>query len=271
LLELRAHLDRKAHQLPAPAYDDGGIRIFEADCFDLMRRLRAQGEQFDLILTDPPFNVSRAQGDFQYRGDASAKVRDFGGWDFGFDPQQLVDCAHPLLKPGGSLLAFTSDLLIGAYKLQDPKLWNSRGVMIWKKNNPPTSPRPGYVNACEFIVWLAKTKAPATWNADGYTLNVFQYPIAAGHKRMGHPTEKPVQLLKDLIMRHSDHGEAVLDPFAGSGSTLRAAKDLGRVATGIEMDPEFVAMASARARQESFGFNAKPISQLALPDVGANQ
>ena len=65
-----------------------------------------------------------------------------------------------------------------------------------------------------------------------------------------HPTEKPVGLLAKLLRQFSDIGETVLDPFMGSGSTLRAAKDLERKAMGIEIEERYCEIAATRLAQE---------------------
>jgi DNA modification methylase len=64
-----------------------------------------------------------------------------------------------------------------------------------------------------------------------------------------HPTQKPIALLKDLISLFTDPGDTILDPFAGSGTTLVAARDLGRKAIGIELDPRWCAVAKKRLSQ----------------------
>ena len=79
---------------------------------------------------------------------------------------------------------------------------------------------------------------------------------------MTHPTEKPVDICVMVIRKFSDQGNIVLDPFMGSGTTLRAAKDLGRKAIGIEIEERYAEIAAKRLEQEilplSFESNVKP-------------
>ena len=65
-----------------------------------------------------------------------------------------------------------------------------------------------------------------------------------------HPTQKPVQMFRHLVLTYSNAGDLILDPFMGSGTTLRAAKDLGRKAIGIELEEKYCEIAARRLRQE---------------------
>lgn len=67
-----------------------------------------------------------------------------------------------------------------------------------------------------------------------------------GHKETTHPTEKPVQVLKHLLRVFTNPGDIVIDPFLGSGSTIVAAREMGRRWVGIEMNEEYCKMAQAR-------------------------
>jgi site-specific DNA-methyltransferase (adenine-specific) len=77
-----------------------------------------------------------------------------------------------------------------------------------------------------------------------------------------HPTEKPESVIQQLIV--CNEGETILDPFMGSGTTLRAAKDLGRKAIGIEIEERYCEIAAKRMAQEVFNFTANPANPHAL-------
>ena len=70
----------------------------------------------------------------------------------------------------------------------------------------------------------------------------------------GHPTAKPLPLIQDLVRKFSDYGSTVLDPFAGSGTTLRAAVNEGRRAIGIEADERYCELIAKRLAQGAFDF-----------------
>ena len=224
-----------------PYYDRLGITIYLGDCLEVMPRLAAGSVA--LVLTDPPYNTRSTDIALDGR---SPMVRDFGEWDEDWQPKPHVDQWGRLLRVGGSVLAFTSDRLLSAYRGCSLK---PRGTVVWLKENPPPHPRPAYVQATEWIVWLQKEGAAATWNAGGYTLNVERDAAPNGAERTAHPTQKPIDLTRRLMQRHSNPDDLILDPFMGSGTTLRAAKDLGRQAIGIEIDEAYCEMAVERLRQ----------------------
>ena len=226
-----------------PIYDRDGITIYHGDCLEVLPQL----DQVDLVLTDPPYNISEEGADIRNIGGSLAQRRDFGVWDrVDWSPKEFLDATITLMRPGSSVLAFTSDRLLSAYRecgLQP------RGTVVWEKTNPPPTPRPSYVSATEWIVWLQKQGAKARWNSGGFTTNILRYPICGGEERSHHPTQKPLALIKELVGRHSDTGDLILDPFMGSGTTLRAAKDLGRRAIGIELNRDYCDIAIQRMAQ----------------------
>lgn len=260
-----------------PVYSQDGIVLFVSDCADILPRL--PDGCVNACLCDPPYNVSEVNADVRFkigggrtrqkpRNDTSqlslaawqtqprnniaevSKARDFGEWDRAeWEPTMLLEQTERLLKPGGSLLSFCSDRLITAYRTA-PGL-NPRGTIVWEKTNPPPMARPGYVQATEWIIWLAKPGAAATWNGSGFQINVLRYPICAGEERGDHPTQKPESLIADLMQRHTNPGDLVLDPYCGSGTTLRVARDLGRRCIGIERDPQWVPGILDRLRQNA--------------------
>lgn len=84
------------------------------------------------------------------------------------------------------------------------------------------------------------------------TSNIINVPTTLGADRPGHPTPKPVPLMEKLITACPEHW-VIVDPFAGSGSTLRAAKNLGRKAIGFEIEEKYCEIAAQRLAQETLG------------------
>lgn len=223
-----------------PYYEQDGIEIWLGDCAEVFCHLG----RFQHVITDPPYNV-RAE-DIALEG-RSAMKRDFGAWDQDWQPGPFLDRVSLMVHGGGSLLAFTSDRLLSA--LREAPGWKPRGTLVWVKTNPAPHPRPAYVQATELIVWLQREGGAAVWNGTGYTPNVLTYGACSGLERTAHPTQKPEALIGELIARHTNAGDKILDPFMGSGTTLVAAKRLGRRATGIEREEKYCEIAAKRLAQ----------------------
>lgn len=118
--------------------------------------------------------------------------------------------------------------------------------MIWKKNNHGTGDLYGnYSEQYEMIIFAAKGNRKLNGSRDS---NVLEFDKVAS-ANLVHSCEKPVDLLEYLIKKSSDAGEMVADPFAGSGSTLVAAKNAGRKYWGCELDMENYRIACGRCSQ----------------------
>ena len=233
-----------------PYYDRDGIVIYHGD----QALVDVDPESVDLILTDPPYNVSARNGRANTtigrvaRKDGTHReiVRDFGGWDHGWDAEPFLADACSLLRDGGSLVAFTSEHLFEPYLRSGLE---HRALLYWHKTNPAPNFRKQIVRAVEMAVWQTHGGG-WTFNEGGYRPNVWEGPIINGNARekRWHPTQKPEWLLREWIELFSNPDDLILDPFMGSGTTLRAAKDLGRRAIGIEIDEQYCESRGGAAR-----------------------
>lgn len=214
--------------------------------------------QFHAIITDPPYGISHYGGVTKV-GDQIVSA-DFDGddaWD-SVDPAQFLDTLYGwieewerLLKPGGSVIAFTDRALVS-------HMWDAmkrvglkpKQIIVWEKTNPAPAglARKNLISATEFMVWAVAPGAPYAFNdVDGWDRrNVITTPIIGGHERTDHPTQKPIAVLSKLIQLVTNPGDLVLDPFGGSGSTADAALRLGRRVHLIEQDLNYVRLAQAR-------------------------
>ena len=125
-----------------------------------------------------------------------------------------------------------------------------KDVLIWQKSNPmPRNTTRRYVQDLEFAVWAVKSGAKWVFNKPSdvpYLRSIFTHALVSGREKLGHPTQKSLKLMKDLIQIHTNPNDVVLDPFMGSGSTGAACLELGREFIGIERDKKFFAMAQKR-------------------------
>lgn len=223
----------------------GNATLYLADCRDVLPTL----SRVDAVITDPPYNVSENNGRDATtagkvkRADGSYREvqKDFGEWDRGFDPGWLMDACLPIMRERGNFLAFCSDRLVSDY-VRGP-LKHMR-TMLWRKTNPAGSFNANYVSCIEWIVWLSKDE-PGIYTGSRARAPIFEYPsVHAAHRE--HPTQKPADLMAELIGLHTAAAETVLDPCMGSGTTGVAAIAANRRFIGIEREPKYFDVACRR-------------------------
>ena len=128
-------------------------------------------------------------------------------------------------------------------------------ILVWSKMYPaPVPPNSGWPSAAELCLYAYPDGR--IWNDTGIRSNVIVADSYRGGQpgKVDHPTQKPPAVIVPLILSSSLEGQTILDPFMGSGTTLRAAKDLGRKAIGIEIEERYCEIAANRLGQEVFEF-----------------
>lgn len=210
-----------------PYYEENGITIYHGDCREILPCL----PKVDLVLTDPPYGIDldTSQSKYAVRGNGYTKVQ---GDTVNFEPAFLLDYPNVILWGGNCF----------ASRLPDRAGWLS-----WVKiNQNDTSIRQ---SETEFA-WTNCIDRPKafrfTWIGAG------KEEREVNGVQMYHPCQKPVALMKWCIEQVDCN--LILDPFMGSGTTLRAAKDLGRKAIGIEIEERYCEIAVNRLRQEVLAF-----------------
>ena len=219
------------------------ITLTNQSCFDFLKT--TPDKSIGLVLIDPPYEVSR-DTNFQSgepKGDNTDRFRvsmDFGEWDSNFTGLDLVikEC-YRILKDGGTLICFYDLWKLTALK-DYFELANFKQLRFieWLKTNPvPLNSKTNYLTNSREIAIIGVKKGKPTFNSE-YDNGIYNYPICHDKGRF-HPTQKPVALLEDLILKHSHKNDTVLDCFAGSGSTAVAAYNTGRNFIGCEVSKEY--------------------------------
>ena len=210
-----------------PYYSEDGITIFCADCRDILPSL----PKVDLVLTDPPYGISHPTN-YAARGrSVAAQCADYAPVhedDSPFDPAPWIQ------QPA---------LLFGANYFAD-KLPPSSGWIVWDKMRPEL---------------LDQATAELAWSNFVKGVRVFRHLWngmirASENAPLQHPTQKPVALMRWILGLPWTPPGVILDPFMGSGTTLVAAKQLGRRAIGIEIEEKYCAIAVDRLRQSVLDF-----------------
>ena len=167
---------------------------------------------------------------------------DYGKWDSEFtmeDLQLFINHFYRILKPGGTCIIFFDLWKITPLKeqLESAKFKQIRFIE-WLKTNPqPINSKVNYLTNCREIALLGIKKSKPTFNSS-YDKGVYEYPIQGGKDRF-HPTQKNTKLFEELIKKHSNEGDTVLDCFLGSGATAVAAINTKREFIGCELDKEY--------------------------------
>lgn len=233
------------------------------NCLELFNNI--QDNSVDLILTDPPYLISRKSGFANCNENTSAELQtkfgslsiDFGDWDrVPLDLDILFKLFLKKLRPGGTLIIFYD-----FWKMQELKeAAESAGFKqprlgCWNKTNPvPVNSKLNYLtNGREFFATFVKKSKP-TFNSEYDTgdyyvpeeSDTYFYPICHGKERTKHPTQKPLALVRELVLKHSNENAVVLDPFMGSGTTGVACQETNRSFIGIELDPDFYEISKKR-------------------------
>ena len=204
--------------LPKPYYERDGITIFHGDCREILPQL----EPVDLVLTDPPYGIAkiwvRGSGKHGWaKANAEAALRN--QWDKEPPSADLIDAVvakgtHAVVW-GGNYFALPL----------------SRGWLVW--NKPERN--------------FSLGEAELAWTTRDNVIRVRD--DVRSEPTREHPTQKPLALMRWCVDLFPD-AVTILDPFMGSGTTLRAAKDLGRKAIGIEIEERYCEIAAKRLSQE---------------------
>jgi len=217
-------------------------------CLDFLPRVA--DKSVNLVLIDPPYTISRATG-FESCGEKGVErfkmSYEFGEWDneiFVLD-EVMKEC-YRILKPGGTLICFY-DL----WKIETLKNWIESAkfkqlrFIEWVKTNPvPINSKVNYLTNSREIALTAIKGAKPTFHSE-YDNGIYRFPICHEKDRF-HPTQKPLNLLQELIKKHSNEGDTVLDCFAGSASCAVACFNTGRNFMGCELDETYYQKASER-------------------------
>ena len=175
-------------------------------------------------------------------GKKYAVKTDYGKWDSEFTMEKLqlfISHFHRVLKDGGTCIIFFDLWKISYLKeqLENVKFKQIRFIE-WIKTNPqPVNSSVNYLTNCREIALLGIKKSKPTFNSK-YDKGIYEYPIYGGKDRF-HPTQKSLPLFEDLIKKHSNEGDIILDCFLGSGTTALAARKTGRKFIGCELDQNF--------------------------------
>lgn len=224
-----------------PYYQDSACEIYNADCRDIMPQLKP----CDLLLTDPPYEYSASFGgmvsDRPNYQKIMAELSDFDPAEFW---PLLLKATH---NQHGYI--FTSKACLEFYLARSRELDLNWDLLIYGKNNPAPMKHYRYLSSFELLFFF-RGKGCYWNNGANFSSYTKIKMVDCASPSFGHPTEKNLRVLCQLIEVSTQPNAWIIDPFMGSGSTLRAAKDLGRRAIGIEKEEKYCEIAARRLSQE---------------------
>src|SRR3990167_1923921 len=231
--------------LPTPYYEHDGITIYHSDCRDILPDLKV-----DLIVTDPPYKFSAIGGGLAKKRGYQKRIDDSFGTEF--EPIHFLEATFLICKPYTAYWYCSKDL-VPCYLDWVRKHSLFFNILTWHKSNPIPLSNNTFLPDTEYCIFM---KSSGSYFADGLPPERHRkYWITSIEPTNGHPTPKPIRLMKYHIELNSSLEATILGPFMGSGTTLRAAKDLRRKAIGIEIEEKYCEIAVKRLEQEVFDFS----------------
>ena len=252
------------------------MELINDNCDNVLKQFVKENRKFDLVLTDPPYNIGK---DFGNNTDMLPLET------FLCQTRQRLELIDKLLNDTGSVLWFCSHRFVGYLQTMMYKIgWQYQRILIWRYNNGMSRQKKTPISAYEPILWFTKSDK-WTYNADAVRVpyktervkspvykkdkdgnkkawlpnpngalrdDIFEFPVLAGklyeQERTKHPTQKPESLITELLKAFAPKGGDVLDPFMGSGTTIVCCNRLGLNGAGIELEREWFDIALQRVK-----------------------
>jgi DNA modification methylase len=238
--------------------------IISGDALEVLASL--ESESIDLVIADPPYNLGKDYGN----------NHDIKGFDEYLEfSRDWIREAHRALKPNGTIYVFMGFRFISyLYDILDRQFgmhFNSWIVWHYTQGMGKTrgfSPRHDdilmFTKSKDFIFNLDDIRVPQKFYRERNNMrganpgDVWQFSHVhyCNENRQNHPTQKPEGLMERMILASSNEGSRVLDPFLGSGTTLRVCQQLQRHGIGIEINPDYVWMTEERLSKDFDGFDS---------------
>ena len=241
------------------------IKIICGDAIEEMKKL--SDKSIHLIVTDPPYNLNKDYGNNQDKLEFEEYLN--------FSRQWLTE-ANRILKDNGTIYVFMGMRYISyIYVILEQELgmtFNSWITWFYTQGIGKTK---GYSPRHDDILMFTKNKKDFVFNLDDIRVpqkfyrsvnnmrganpgNVWEFSHVhyCNKNRKKHPTQKPEALFERMILASSNSGDTVLDPFVGSGTTLRVCQQTGRRGIGIDMNPEYIEMVKERLEEKFNGFDS---------------
>jgi site-specific DNA-methyltransferase (adenine-specific) len=209
-----------------PYYEQDGITIYHGDCREVLPSIESGS-----LVTDPPYGIAWGRATWSDDPEAypelmrwlASEGQRLGGWCFIFQGMPNAGRWHEWFPKGYRIFAACKNFA----QIRPTGVWHSWDPVIFWNSGPNSGPNSGHVNRDYHV---------------GNVAGVFG-------ERVKHPSPRPLDTMHHIVQLAAAAGGMIVDPFAGSGTTLRAAKDQGRHAIGIEINEAYCEIAAKRLAQ----------------------
>ena len=248
--------------------------IVLGDCTKELKKI--ESNTVDLIIADPPYNVGKDYGN-------KSDKQDFDEY-IAFTKEWLTEC-HRILKKNGTIYIFIGFRYISyIYQILEKDLkmnfvnwisWHyTQGIGKTKGFSPRHDDILMFSKSASYKFNLDEIRVPQKFYrkvnnmrganpGDVWEVSHIHY---CQKNRQEHPTQKPEALVERMVLASSSEGDMVVDPFSGSGTTLRVCQQLNRNAVGIEINPEYVEQTKERLNSPFEGFDSIDERMLRVPN-----
>lgn len=220
--------------MPKPYYQDEWVTLYHGDCLEI-----TEWQTADVLVTDPPYGV-------KWRGITTGLNKGYDKHKDGIANDQDAGIRDAVLSVWGEKPA----IVFGSWRVDRPA--NTQHRLIWHKAGMPPGPlKSAFMTQDEEIYVLGKGFRASSPPLRSVIRTDESRPTEVA--TIGHPTPKPIGLMETLIDRCADG--VIADPFAGSGATLLAARNLGRRIIGVELEEKYCELIANRLSQQAFDFS----------------
>ena len=223
--------------------------IYNEDCYEAIKKI--PDKSIDLIVTDPPYEIEGIHGSgimkHRYETADVCHAREILENDLhkGIDLKILNEYVRVLKKI--NIYIWCNKEQIYDYMTYFVKERNCNfEILIWAKENPTPFCGTHYLKDKEYCLYFWEQGAPVNIPFDRARTYLISKTNREDKEKYNHPTVKPIEFIKKLILNSSGGGLLIFDPFVGSGTVCAAAKELGRQFIGFELNPTFYQIAVDR-------------------------
>lgn len=222
------------------------IVLKQGDCLETLKKIK--DHSIDLVVTDPPYLIETTGGGIYLQSDKQY-VKELNGMKNGFDTVVLDELCRVMKKINIYFFCSQKQIipLLQYFVISKGCNYN---ILSWHKTNPIPACGNKYLTDTEFILFF-REKGVKIYGEFSTKKTWYATPLnQSDKKKYGHPTVKPIEIVKNLIINSSQENDVVFDPFMGSGTTGVAAMELNRRFVGCEINKEYYEVAMKRIEIE---------------------